>query len=224
MNNTRIALAGIVAVISLSARAEWTYRQTIDEMTGKPVQEARITSDHSLNLDFPYRGPNFGHLIVRQRTPSALDVIVAIDKGQIICDHYSGCSVNVRFDDGPSVKFGVTGPADRSSTVLFINDAPRFIASAKKAKRILAQLVLYQAGNNVLTFTTVPSLAWETKPLPRSKSALATKPTEGPASGDAPMSFGDQMRVCNAAAADRRGDERKEYMRKCLTKRDAAGR
>ena len=148
-------------LISSFAQANWSYDTTSDKMTGKMTTFATIQSTNSLNLDFPYKGSNFGTIMVRQHPSYGLDVMVSIDKGQVLCSSYSGCPIEVRFDDKPAVKFSGTESADRSSDRIFLTNAKSFINSAKTAKRILVRMNIYQAGAPVLEFSTAASLTWD---------------------------------------------------------------
>lgn len=173
----------IAMAFSGAACAEWQYEKDADAMTGKSSARARMQSDNSLDLDFPYKGANFGYLQVRQHPRYGLDVIFSINKGQLMCPSYSGCSVMVKFDDKPPVRFNATGPEDNSTTVIFLGNAPRFIAEAQKAKRILVQPTIYHAGAPVLTFTTGKPLEWAS---PKAVSTPAKKGTPAAAKELAP--------------------------------------
>lgn len=153
-----------------AASANWRYEADTDAMTGKKSATAYITSDNSLSLGFPYRGKNHGTLVVRQHPKFGLDVMFQIDQGQIVCNDYSdNCAVMVRFDDKPPIRFSAVGPADHSSTVVFLQARSRFINEARKAKRILVQPTLYQNGNPVLVFSTVQPLDWPIGGAPKKK-------------------------------------------------------
>lgn len=134
-------------------------------MTSKEMKLAAIVSDNSLNLPFPYNSSNnFGELQVRNRPGKGTDVIFSIQKGQIICPSYGdGCTVTVRFDQAPPIKFGGIGPTDNSSDTVFLHDTKRFIAGASKAKKILVQVTMYQAGSQTLEFSPPSGLVWPIK-------------------------------------------------------------
>lgn len=157
-----LILLALVAMGGSAQAAGWDYRSDTDKMSGKKNAEALVQSDNKLEFGFPYKGLNGGHLVVRQHPQYGLDVIVGIDKGQMLC-HTSECRVTVKFDDAAPVAFGGSPPADHSSTSIFINNASRFIASAKKAKKILIQFTAYQNGNPVLEFSTPQPLDWPRK-------------------------------------------------------------
>lgn len=156
-------VATILMLTCFSALADWKYEETVDKMSGKKTTEASIESSNSLDLPFPYKGANRGNLTVRQHPSYGLDVIFYIDKGQLLCSSYDGCTVSVKFDDKPPVKFSATTSADHDSKVIFLRTTARFIESAKKAKVILVQPTIYQAGAPVLEFRTNAPLQWAVK-------------------------------------------------------------
>ena len=150
-------------LIASGAYANWGYSEDTDRMTSKNTTAAAIRSSNSLRLDFPYKGENYGQITVRQHPKHGLDVIISIDKGQILCSSYSGCPVEIRFDDKPAIRFSGTGPADNSSDTVFLSNAPRFISEAKKAKRILVSMNIYKSGAPLLEFSTTAPLQWGKK-------------------------------------------------------------
>jgi hypothetical protein len=158
----RLGIALLAAACSMAHAVGWNYETSVDKMTDKKSVFARTTSDNSLSFEFPYQGPNRGYLIVRQHPQYGLDVLIKIDKGQMLCSSYD-CKVSIKFDDGPPVRFNGTGPADSSSETIFIQGAAKFIASAKKAKKILVQFNAYHNGSPVLEFSTPQPLDWPKK-------------------------------------------------------------
>lgn len=163
--------------------ADWQYSNDADAMSGKTEHNAALRSTNSLTLDFPYKGKNHGTLDIRQHPRYGLDVILSIEKGQFLCPSYRGCTVMVKFDDKPPLQYSGTGPADHSSTVIFIKNQPRFIAEAKKAKRILVQANIYQSGAPVLEFASLKPLEWAN---PKAASTPAKKGTPAAAKESAP--------------------------------------
>lgn len=139
----------------------WDYRTSVDKMTSKEENTAALTSDNMLDLAFPYKTEyNYGFLTVRG-SPARPEVLVSIVKGQILCPGYGdGCSITARFDQAPPIRFGAIGPSDHSSTVFFIHDAKRFVTLASKAKKILVQFTIYNAGNQTLEFSPSAPLVW----------------------------------------------------------------
>jgi hypothetical protein len=179
VKNTTISTLALVGILACSgASADWRYGDSADKMTGKKTTTATIESSNSLDLSFPYQGKNFGNLMVRRHPSYGLDVAFSVDKGQIICRSYSGCSVTVRFDDKAPVKFNASEAADNDSKIIFLKDVSRFIASAKTAKSILIQPTLHQGGSPILEFRSAKPLEWnEAKNSPPTKNkAPAAQP------------------------------------------------
>lgn len=158
----KLGIALLAAACSMAHAVGWNYDSSTDKMTGKKSASAQTVSDNSLSFGFPYQGVNRGNLIVRQHPQYGLDVLITIDKGQMLCSSYD-CKVSIKFDDAPPVKFSGSGLADHSSQTIFIEGAAKFIASAKKAKKILVQFNAYQNGAPVLEFSTPQPLDWPKK-------------------------------------------------------------
>ena len=117
-------------MIANVARA-WEYEQSVDAMSSKQILFATTKSTNSLNLEFPYKGQNNGTLQIRQHPKWGLSVIFSIDKGQIQCHSYSGCPIEIRFDQQTSMKFSGNESADSSSDTVFIKN-PCWLKQAGK--------------------------------------------------------------------------------------------
>lgn len=158
-------LAAVFAVaFSSPALADWRYLQGTDAMTGKTIEYGLLESTNTLTLDFPYKGHNPATLQVRKHPKYGLDVIYRIAKGQLMCSSITGCPIEVRFDDRAAMRFTGSEPADHDPSTLFINNAPRFIAEARKAKRILVRVNVYQNGAPVMEFHSSQPLYWPGTP------------------------------------------------------------
>lgn len=129
----------------------WEESVHKDEMTDKSSKVFHLLSSDSLRLEFPYGGNNMGHLYVRFPDAGKPDAYLLLDKGNLICG-YRDCYMMVRFDDGKAQRFNATKADDHSSNVLFFSDANRFIAAARKAKKILVEVQFFQQGNQVVKF------------------------------------------------------------------------
>lgn len=77
-----------------------------------------------------------------------------------MCPFYEGCTGTVRFDNGPAHTISFNGPADNSSDTIFIVGAKSFIAKLKKAKKVIIEKTLYEAGNPQFEFN-VAGLKWD---------------------------------------------------------------
>ena len=138
-----------------------SYDTQIDEMNDSKSKFASITSDNTVDFDFPYQGGSYLKITVRYTKKWGTDVYISISQGQFICNEYEGTDyVRVRFDSGKPMKFSTNEPSDGSSDMLFLSNTKKFISLAKKAKRIRIEAPFYQAGNQVFTFTVDKSLEW----------------------------------------------------------------
>lgn len=155
-------IAGLLLGLAVmpSFAVSWAYDNDVDKMTGKESKTAWVRSDNSLRLEFPYAGPNYGTLNVRRHPKYGTDVIVQIDKGQLMCRSWEPCAVMVRFDDAKPIRFTGYPSADHDTTVVFLKPQAKFIERAKSAKKILIQLTLFRGGDQVLEFSTPNSLNW----------------------------------------------------------------
>lgn len=161
-NRARIIFcAAALCMLSGPTFANWEYSNSEDKMTGGKATYAEAKSDNSLSLEFPYQGPNYGYLNIRSHPKYGLSVYLVIDKGQILCRHYDNCKISVRFDSDRAQYFAGRPAADHSSNVVFLGQATGFLARAKKAKKILIQTTIYQAGDQVFEFTFSSPLKWQ---------------------------------------------------------------
>ncbi len=129
----------------------WSYHA--DEMPmGGMMKFAFIDSSNVLQFKFPYHGPQRGRLVLRE-TNGKVETLMLIERGQILCNSWSPCNVNIRLDDEPTRQYEAVGPADHSSQSIFIeSDAlPEKIAQAKKVR---IQFTVFQEGDPILEFNT----------------------------------------------------------------------
>lgn len=158
-----VAVASVFLGGPASAGDRWSYESTTDKMSGKSMDVATLASQDSLNLPFPYAGTNYAHLMIRRHPQYGLDVIYSVQKGQILCPSYSGCTVKVKFGDKAPVSFSASPSDDRDTTYVFLRDAKRFIASAKSVDSFLIQPPLYKGGAAVSEFRSTDKLVWPPK-------------------------------------------------------------
>lgn len=165
----KIATLFLACCAASNAFADWSYSKDVDPMSGNVVTSGRIKSTNSLDLEFPYKGQNYGALTIIQRQKQGPSVLLSIQKGQIICRSYENCSVNVRFDESPAMTFSGSPSVDHDPKYLFIGNEQKFIARATKAKKILVQVTIYQSGANILEFSSSAPL---NMPDPGSKKKM----------------------------------------------------
>lgn len=137
---------------------KWRYQEFSEPMGRGTVKQADVNSINQINFDFPYRGLQRGELTLRIHPKYGKDVILSIEKGQFVCG-VGGCTVSVRFDQGKVQKYSAVEPADYSTTSLFLQGYDRFIAAAKKSKRVFIEAQFYQEGAQVFEFD-IAELKW----------------------------------------------------------------
>jgi hypothetical protein len=131
----------------------WQTETTTDKMSGKSATRRSALSINSFNLSFPYQGQQHARLIVRKHPRWGLDVLVEIERGQLICD-FDDCTINVRFDDGPIKAYRVNKPSDQSSETFFIANTSPFLAQLSKAKKTFVELTFFQSSSHTVEFLT----------------------------------------------------------------------
>ncbi len=131
---------------------QWRYDASEEKMSGGVRKVASVESTNTVDFDFPYKGSQNGTITLRTDPQHGKDVMFRIERGQILCPSYDGCTVQVRFDDEKATAFSASGPADHSSTVIFLNDYSRFLAKLRKAKRVRVSVNIYQQGSPIFEF------------------------------------------------------------------------
>lgn len=157
----KLVLGYVVATVSVVAQADWAYKSRQDKLTSETVVTAEIISINSMDLGFPYKGKNTGRLSVIKHGKAAPVAVFDFDKGQTMCSNPDACNLLIRFDEDKPVSFYGDRPADRSTNIVFIKNASKFISLASKAKRIYVGLNIYQNGTQLLEFTTAKPLEWK---------------------------------------------------------------
>ena len=137
----------------------WTFQTDTDKMTSKERYFATVAAINKLEFDSPYDGGSIATIMLRNQNKKN-EILLQIDKGQFVCSSSDGCSINVRFDDSPAIKFNGTEPSDGSSALLFIAPEKKFIANLKKAKKIIVQAEFYESGLKTMEFN-VSGLKWD---------------------------------------------------------------
>jgi hypothetical protein len=131
---------------------QWNYSRSEEGMSGKAVRTARVFSTNTIDLEFPYGGPQRASLILRRHPRWGNDVILRIERGQILCHSYGDCRINVKFDDGKVLRFDGNPPDDNSSEVVFIPAFSTFMRQLPKSNTVKIEISIYQSGNQVFEF------------------------------------------------------------------------
>lgn len=138
---------------STNPPSSWDYSQFEDEMGRGKVYTATIQSRNTISLDFPYSGEQHGTLMLREHPEHGKDVILKIERGQLLDSEYND-PVVVRFDSDKPVNFSSVGASDHSTETLFLrgNAFSVFSNRLKTAKIVRIQAPIYQGGNQVFIF------------------------------------------------------------------------
>lgn len=132
--------------------AKWHYFASTDPMTSRTSRTAQIESENVVNFDFPYQGAQRATLILRDHPTHGRDVIFQIERGQLLCNSYEGCSVRIRFDEAKAEMWNASPPSDNSSTVLFVRNESRFVQRLRAAKVVRVQVSAYEEGAPTFEF------------------------------------------------------------------------
>ncbi len=136
----------------------WQYHESPEKMGRGTVKLSTVRSLNEVEFDFPYRGRQRATLQLRIHPKYGKDVTLAVEKGQFLCG-FRNCQVSVRFDNGKVQNFSAVEPADHSTTMLFIRGYDKFLAGARKAKKVYIEAQFYQQGMRVFEFD-ISGLKW----------------------------------------------------------------
>lgn len=131
---------------------QWNYSEQEDPMTSAKTYWAAVRSTNQIELDFPYRGSQRATLTLRTHPRHGKDAIFSIEQGQLLCPSYEGCTVLVRFDEEPAVRYSANGPSDNSTETLFLDNYGGFAEKLLRAKRVRIAAEIYQSGAPVFEF------------------------------------------------------------------------
>ena len=139
----------------------WHYESSMDEMTDTKNVWASLKSDNYIEQEFPYEGDTYATIIIRYMKKYGTDVILEIDRGQIVgIDVNATNFVSAKFDDAEPRKYYFDNAADMSTEQVFLRNAKDFINRCKSAKVIKVDIPMFQAGRPVFTFHVDKPLEW----------------------------------------------------------------
>ena len=139
----------------------WHYESIMDEMTDTKNVWASLKSDNYIEQEFPYEGDTYATIIIRYMKKYGTDVILEIDRGQIVgIDVNATNFVSAKFDDAEPRKYYFDNAADMSTEQVFLRNAKDFINRCKSAKVIKVDIPMFQAGRPVFTFRVDKPLEW----------------------------------------------------------------
>lgn len=140
--------------------SDWSVTTEQDEMRGKPVHYAAVTSENEAFFDFPYNGGSRLTMTVRRHPRYGDDVVFQISKGQFVCG-VDSCSGTINYGNGAE-RINLNESADYDSETLFAASASGVIRKLKGADKVIVELPFYQEGNRQFTFKT-NDLTWPPK-------------------------------------------------------------
>ncbi len=94
---------------------------------------ASVLSENTINLPSPYEGEQKATLSLRRLNDGDNEIVIHIDKGQIICD-IALCSVLFKIDDAKPFGMRFNHPKDGSSNVIIGDLHAKDIKTLKKQK------------------------------------------------------------------------------------------
>lgn len=136
------------------ARA-WERREGVDELTGRPIISNVARSQEEFELDFPYQGRQRARLTLREHPRFGNDVMLSVDRGQILC-HSSRCTVDVVFGGGDPIRWRADPSDSGSSEVVFLSQHDRFVRELRRAPEVRIALTFYRSGARTFTFPGLP--------------------------------------------------------------------
>jgi hypothetical protein len=120
---------------------------------------ARTDSLNSLEFEFPYRkDSDHAHLQVQVEPTGRKEIAMEIDKGQFLCNGIDGCTIAVKFDDGPIKNIHANASAAGKADVIFPSYS--ILPQLKKAKKVVIEADFYDHGSEQIVFNT-DGLRWE---------------------------------------------------------------
>ncbi len=148
------------AEIAANRAGNWEYRNDENRM-GDGGDIARITSDNTLKFSFPYDGEQHASLMLVHRNNGEQRVVFSIEKGQILCSSYE-CDLRIRLDGQKPFTARGKPSADRSSTLVFFDNARALTKSIGNANSVVVEFTAYKQGLNLAEFRT-KGLVWPPK-------------------------------------------------------------
>lgn len=139
----------------------WKITTSTDEMTDTENIWATIKSDNYINQNFPYNGDTYAKITVRYMQKYGYDVIIEIDRGQIVGSDFQGTNaINVRFDDETPKKYYFNESSTYKTELVFLQNVDAFMKKCMKAHKIKIEVPIFDYGSSLFTFTIDEPLVW----------------------------------------------------------------
>ncbi|RJT47247.1 hypothetical protein [Rahnella woolbedingensis] len=175
----RVVLLSSCLFLTTSALANWEHSVVEDEMGRGSDEVASVISSNSISLKAPYDGVQHGEFSLRRLKNGQNEFVLAIEKGQIICDQ-DACGVLVRPDNEKPFLLVGKHPKDGSSDAIAGVLGTEDLRKIKKAQKLRMEITIYQNGESILEFET------KDNPFVGAKSYLITEINDMVKNGNLP--------------------------------------
>ena len=139
-------------VIPCEATAAWEYesfKMGVDEEIAKAAEVRSINS--CLSLDFPHQGETFGHLVLCTHPVSGFNLMIILDRGQILCGIDSG-EMRIKFGNESSypAEFSPSDSCDHH--LLFASQSEALEVKILRLKLMKIEPKLFQSAAKIPEF------------------------------------------------------------------------
>jgi hypothetical protein len=134
----------------------WAYQQASDQMTGEITKIASITSDNVLSFPFPYDQPDdYATLSLFKIGTTGQQIGISVRSGQFSCDELSYDTVEVKFDEHPSVNVRCESAGNGRYDVIYLDTNVRpLVARIRSSSRVIIQAEFFGIGRAQMVFST----------------------------------------------------------------------
>lgn len=130
----------------------WKYEKSNDQLRSQTREIATVRSKNTANIGTPY-GVIGADLIVRLKDREIIEILISVDRGQIMnCNSFGYNVILAKFDDHPAQSFSCSEPSDRSSNVIFVSPSEDFYQNIKEGRNLIIELTFFQGGVHQFSF------------------------------------------------------------------------
>jgi len=125
-------------------------------MRGEVTESARLSSDNTLQFEFPYdANNNHAYLWLWKVGETGRQMGVSVDSGQFSCSTVSYELIAIKIDDGPVQYVDCEGGAGGVTNVIYIGgDVRPLIGRIKASNRVIIEAEFYAHGREQMIFNT----------------------------------------------------------------------
>jgi hypothetical protein len=145
----------------------WKFHEKTDSFTNRKIQFATLKSLNTLELPFPYQGPQHAYLRVYPMSISdgsvQYSIALMLEHGQFLCrpQPYShACTLNFKYDNQLFTQWGARRSSDDSTSILELGSYPYINVNGPGClavqlewyKSLAIQAEFFQAGLRTMEF------------------------------------------------------------------------